>query len=200
MIRTANYKERTLTIPPHDVRLYNGLGNTFGCLDASDTFHVKIGSEGSATQFRKGLTIRTDEAFEQVTIENRSDVPLTVTICISMGDVTDARLVLPAQLSAQSLQPNGWAVRNYEFTTGWINIPENPQRASVRIQGLNSTGPIWLYNDPAHHQDADKADKRLVLGNGGVIELKTGGAMHFIGNYVGGGSVFEFQLIETFFK
>lgn len=199
-MRTANYKERTLTVPAGDVRAYDALGNTFGCLEATAHFHVKIGDEGSATQFRKGLKIQTEQAFHRVTIENNSDVELTVTVYISMGDVHDARLVLPAQLSAQSLQPNGWAARNYEFTTGWVTIPENPQRASVRIQGLNSTGVIWLYNDAAHHQDADKADKRLVLTNGGVIELQTGGALHFVGNYVGGGSVFSLQIVETFFK
>jgi hypothetical protein len=177
-MRTANYKERTLTVPAGDVRAYDALGNTFGCLEATAHFHVKIGDEGSATQFRKGLKIQTEQAFHRVTIENNSDVELTVTVYISMGDVHDARLVLPAQLSAQSLQPNGWAARNYEFTTG----------------------VIWLYNDAAHHQDADKADKRLVLTNGGVIELQTGGALHFVGNYVGGGSVFSLQIVETFFK
>lgn len=147
MIRSANYKERTLTVPPNDVRTYDALGNTFGCLEATAFFHIKFGNEGSATQFRKGLKMRTETAFERVTIENRSDVPLTVTVYISMGDVDDARLVLPEQLIVRTQSATKTTIRKRSLgdagnSDALTYTEADPNQISVEFRMI--TGEMWV--------------------------------------------------------
>lgn len=187
MIRSANYKERTLTVPPNDVRTYDALGNTFGCLEATAFFHIKFGNEGSATQFRKGLKMRTETAFERVTIENRSDVPLTVTVYISMGDVDDARLVLPEQLIVRRETPAHTTIRKMALGNAgntaditYIDPAENQVSVEIRVlTGTLRVSDIWPYSSvfPGNFIEVSAGDPPL--------KFETTQRLYISHNYVG---------------
>lgn len=168
----AQYRQATYTLQPGEGIDYAAYGNTFGCLEATDEFFVSFDGN-PRTKFNKGITFKAPEPFKSVRIENRGATANEITIVSATGDMYDARLVLPADLTAFT-----GAARTLVSSTAEIDSGERLEIVAANTDQLEvivtnmGTEPVFL-------GDANVAWKRgLPLDAGSTATLKIQSALY----------------------
>lgn len=71
-------------------------GDSVRCIESTGTFFVQFNSSGSGVEFSKGLAYEAPDGltFENLTLVNRTGLPITAKLFIGFGKVADSRFSL----------------------------------------------------------------------------------------------------------
>lgn len=166
------YNERQYVLEAGAGFDFNSFGQTFGCLEATGEFFVSFDG-APRTKFKKGLTYKAAEPFQQIRIENRGADPVELTIFSAMGDVFDARLVVPDDMTAFTGAARTLVSSTAEVSSGerLEIVAANTSQIEVMVTNMG-TEPVFL-------GDANVAWKRgLPLSAGSTATLKIQSALY----------------------
>lgn len=145
------FKSEQITIAAGNSRTVQRVASFITCLEASADFRIQI-DNSPETDFQKGLTFNSDQAFGEVRIVNNGAEELTLTMGFGRGGIRDGRLILAGASLETTTPSTTWQVPespNRDATYNNVALPQgstkvlasaNPNRIKLMIHNHSGAG------------------------------------------------------------
>ena len=147
----VSYKQETITVKANDSYKYYQVYNTIRIIDSNANNQgdllFQFGALSTTTEFWKGLCISYPEELASVTIFNKTNADIQVTIATAIGTIQDDRLNVSGTVATQN-QPmeNVNASQETFDATGTIAVDSTGYKRVI-IQNASTSNSIFLFGN-----------------------------------------------------
>ena len=146
----VSYKQETITVKANSSYKYYQVYNTIRIIDSNannqSDLLFQFGALSGTTEFWKGLCISYPEQLASVTIFNKTNADIQVTIATAIGTIQDDRLNVSGTVATQN-QPMENVIASQETfdVTGTIAVDSTGYKRVI-IQNASTSNSIFLFS------------------------------------------------------
>ena len=143
----GQFKQFTQTLQAGEIYTFQENFTSFRVLNLtnSDACEYKLGRNSSWTPLETGVGVHFNQVLPSVSIHNKSNAPVEITVAFAIGEITDDRTTFTGTLDVSIESPKLASYQNMTFEADTPLTIDATDYKNILIQNKSEENPIYLF-------------------------------------------------------